>query len=515
MRSTYPKPRLRLKTLALICSLLGGSAAQAATSQDELLRQLQQMNARLDQLEKRNAELERRLGEQAPDVPRDLSRRLQSLEQVQDRIGKGLESGRLSENEPELTARLKATEKDALDMKKAAKKIDALDGISVGASLTTVAQRPSGLPRGTEGNNSQLGYRADITATLPLEHFGNVEQKLFAHFRMGQNPGLNTPLGNLGTFASATNAVGFHASGAVADDAPAMLGEAWYQAAIPLPFDGFKPNSRETLELSFGKMDLFGFFDQNSAAGDESRQFLNSVFVHSPLLDAGGQVGVDANGFQPGVVASYVNQRDKPETWRLSLGVFGTGRGASYRRGFGSPLVMAQADAHLHLIEGLSGNYRLYAWRNGQGSELDGSSAAQGGWGISIDQRAGDGITLFGRYGHQAKGKVRFDRALTLGSEVNGSTWNRGSDVIGMAYGRLRASHDFRVAGSSGDLVGDGTGLFTYAPDGTEQVAELYYRYHITKQFELSPDLQLISKAGANPDAQIIKILGLRAQVAF
>ena len=71
----------------------------------------------------------------------------------------------------------------------------------------------------------------------------------------------------------------------------AILGQAWYQAAIPLPFLGFKPYSRETLELTFGKMDIFGFFDQNAAAGDEAKQFLNSVFVHNPLLDAGREAG--------------------------------------------------------------------------------------------------------------------------------------------------------------------------------------------------------------------------------
>lgn len=60
--------------------------------------------------------------------------------------------------------------------------------------------------------------------------------------------------------------------------------------------------------------------DQN-AAGDEAKQFLNSVFVHNPLLDAGRETGVDANGFQPGFVASYLNHVDKARPWRLSMGV--------------------------------------------------------------------------------------------------------------------------------------------------------------------------------------------------
>ena len=42
---------------------------------------------------------------------------------------------------------LKAVEKDALNMKKAAKKVDALDGLKATANLATVAQHSSGLPR--------------------------------------------------------------------------------------------------------------------------------------------------------------------------------------------------------------------------------------------------------------------------------------------------------------------------------------------------------------------------------
>ncbi len=498
---------------------LAASTASSKTSQAELLRLLEKMNVRLDQLEKRNAELERYqlelTGQAKAPVPADLQKRIESLEQTRDGIAKGMESTRISENEPELTMRLKATENDVLDMKHAAKKISALEGLSAGVNLTTVAQRPSGLPPGTEGNNSQLGWRADITATLPLEPFGDVEQKLFAHFRVGQYSGLNTPLGNLGAFASAVNGVGFHASGMSADNSPPILGEAWYQAAIPLPYGGFKPDSRETLEVTFGKMDLFGFFDQNAIASDESHQFLNSVFVHNPLLDAGGQVGTDANGFQPGVVASYVNHRNKPEYWRTSLGLFGAGENASYQKNFTTPLLMGQVEASTHLFPGLTGHYRLYAWRHGQGNQLDGRTATHAGWGFSIDQAAGNNLTLFTRYGHQTTGAVRFDRALTLGGEVSGSPWNRGADAIGVAFGHLRTSRDFRAAGASGDLIGDGTGTFTWTPDGAEQVAELYYRYRLTRQFELTPDLQIIRKAGANPNAATIKVLGLRAMIAY
>ncbi len=508
-------PSLPMKRLVLAVALLcAGSGAQAAAAADtQLLQVIQRLNDRLERLEQRNAELEKQIKPQTMPTA-DIDRRLRLLEQASAQVETGLDSDTLSENEPELTARLKAVEQNALDMRKSASRIDALEGLKIGASLAMVAQAPRGLPHGTTDGNGQLNYRADVAVDLPLESIGNVDHKLFAHFRLGQGLGLNTPVSNLGAFASAPNAVAFRASGSPPDDSVAILGEAYYQASIPLPFDGFKPYSKEMLELTVGKMDIFGFFDQNAVAGDESRQFLNSVFVHNPLLDAGGEVGVDANGFQPGAVASYYNHVNNSEPWRLSLGVFGAGHGASYQHFFSSPLIVAQAETQFR-FDGLTGNYRAYLWRTGQGEQLDGSIGHHTGWGVSVDQHVDDGIVLFGRYGHLAQGQVRFDRTFTLGAEFNGSRWSRGGDTLGIAAGWLRASDAYRAFGGSGDTKGDGSGVFAFTPDGAEKVAEIYYRYRISSQFELSPDFQYVWRMGANPDADDVAIYGLRAQFSY
>lgn len=508
---------LNLKPLALACAALLAVPAHAASDSDETQRLLEKMNARLEQMERRNAELEKQVKANAQQAAQALEERLRVLENTQARVTQGLDSDSISENEPELTYRLKAIEKEALAFRKAAKKIDALDGLKAGMSLTTVAQRPHGLPQGTADGGSQLNYRTDVTVELPLTPIGDTEHKIFAHVRIGQGQGLNAPMSALGAFASAPNTVAFRASGASPDDSVAILGQAWYQASIPLPFGGFKPRSREKLELTFGKMDLFGFFDQNAATSDEGRQFLNSAFVHNPLLDAGRQIGVDANGFQPGLVASYLNETSRPETWRLSLGVFGSGpKGSNYQRSLTSPLIMAQAETSLKFFSGQTGNYRAYIWQRSKGLELDDiTEARHAGWGLSADQKIGDGLTLFGRYGQQISGNVRFDHALTLGGEISGSRWSRGGDSIGIAAGFLHASNAFHTAGASGDLDGDGIADFAYAPSGPERLAEIYYRYRISKQFELSPSFQYIARLGGNPDAASVKILGLRAQIMF
>jgi hypothetical protein len=492
-----------MKRLTLIAAALAAAGlASPSLAAPADAATLEKILARMEKLEARNSELEKEV---------------KLLKADSEKVAQALDSDRISENEPELTWRLKAVEKDALNMKKAAAKIDALDGLKAGVSLTTVAQKPYGLPNGTKDDNSQLSYRADVTVELPLKPIGDIEQKVFGHFRMGQGLGLNTPFSNLGLFASAPNATAFRVSGIDPDNSVALLAEAWYQASIPLPFSGFKQHSREKIELTFGKMDIFGFFDQNTAAGDESKQFLNSVFVHNPLLDAGGEVAVDANGFQPGFIGAYVNETDKAQPWRVALGFFGAGeRGASYQHSFNAPLTMLQVEKQLKLFGGLTGNYRAYAWHRGDVTELDGvHKASHNGIGASINQRVGDGVTLFGRYGQLIKGELPFDRALSVGAEFNGSYWGRAGDTIGIGGAWMHSSSDYHRLGGSGDLIGDGSGVFTFAPSGAEKVAEIYYRYRISPQFDISPDFQWIGRPGANPDAGSVKVLGVRANVAF
>ena len=486
-------------------SLTTALPAVAATLDDA---QLEKLLSRLDRLEARNAELEREV---------------QALKGENQRVTAGLESPRLSETEPELTVRLKAVEQDTLDMKKAVRLAEGLEGIKVEANLATVAQKAWGLPAGVSSGRSQLNYRADVAVELPLASLGDIEHKLYAHVRMGQGLGLNETYSNLGYFSSAPNALAFRASGSNPDDSVAILGQAWYQAIIPLPWQGFKPHSRESLALTFGKMDIFGFFDQNEATGDESRQFLNSTLVHSPLLDAGGETGVDANGFQPGFIAAYRNESNKAEPWQLSIGVFGAGdRGANYQRSLASPLVMVQAEKTLRLFEGLPGNYRVYAWQRSEAGDFAGTLTQHRGVGLSVDQRVDDGLTLFGRYGRLQKGELPFNTALTLGAEISGIYWNRGADALGVGAAWLRSGKAYRAGqnGSQCPAGFDANGLCTgpslgFTPQGTEKLAEIYYRYQITPQFQISPDLQFLRNGGGLPGGGNSRVLAIRANLSY
>ena len=446
----------------------------------------------------------------------ELIKRIERLEKKNEELEKSLEDEHVSEKEPELATRLKAVEFQALSMQKQARTIESLEGISAGVSFTTVAQHASGSANTDGSSESQWNYRADVSVSLPGGEIGNADGKLFANFRMGQGDGLTQILPTYG----GVNATGFHVQGARPDDdATVLLAQAWYQLDVPLPLGGFKPQSREKLSFNFGKMDPFLFFDQNTIADDETTHFLNTAFVHNPLLDAGGDVGVDSFGFTPGLRFAYHNETERPLTWGASLGAFGSGSGAQFSNSFDKPFVIAQFETAQKFFGGLNGHYRFYLWRNGQAtpyaSEADTTTEVHTGWGLSVDQRVGDATTLFGRYGHETEGKVRFDQALTLGAEFGGSYWDRGADAMGVAVGQMCTSADFERDAPVLDANGDGTPDFGYDAGGSERVAEVYYRWRINKQFELSPDLQHVSRPAGNGAANDASLIGLRAQLTF
>ncbi|OGA54385.1 MAG: hypothetical protein A3G24_05845 [Betaproteobacteria bacterium RIFCSPLOWO2_12_FULL_62_13] len=500
---------LRQSVLAVALALVG--IAQGATAADDnaaLLQQLKKLNERIEKLENRNQELEKRL-----ESVGSAEQRIRALEEANARMDQALQSERLSEKEPELATRLKAVEFQTLSMQKQARQIEALEGITVSASLTGVLQSTNSAGAATATRESRTNYRGDIAVSLPGGELGDVEGKIFTHLRIGQGNGV----GLRPTYTSTPNTTAFQvqSTNANPDDSFGILAQAWYQLNVPLPIGGYKPHSRESMRLTFGKIDPFVFFDQNVAADDESTKFLNNAFVHNPLLDSGGDVGADQYGFSPGLIAGYVDERSKPESWGASVGVFGSGPGANFSGSQSRPFVIGQLETSQRLAGGLTGNYRLYAWTNGRATNFDGAQARHSGWGVSADQRVGDAMTLFGRYGHKAAGRVRFDRALTLGTEFGGDYWGRAADSIGVAAGFLRTSAAFRNESATVDADGDGNPDFGFAASGTERIGELYYRFRVNSRFELSPDLQFIRRPGGNAAAPSMTLVGLRAKVGF
>jgi hypothetical protein len=489
---------------ALALAMMTSAAAETAPTTSELMAELKRLSARIEKLEQRNAQLESQLKSAAPGSA-ELEERVTALETYRAGIEAGLADESVSEKEPELTSRLKSVENATFDMQKQAKIIDSLEGFSAGASFVSVGQRASGI--GVSG--TQLNYRADVTVTTPTIKTGDVESKLFGHFRAGQGKGLAQ---YFNTF-NGPNATAFQLGSVVPPETSAvLLAEAWYQADIPLPFGGFKPHSRETLTVNFGKMDPFAFFDQNAGGNDETRQFLASMFVHNALLDnpLAANVGADGFGFSPGIRVAYKNERTKAEKWGASLGVFAAGEATSYDAPLKSQFLIMQAESQQRLFTGLPGTYRIQLWRNGQAPTfVPGQTASHSGVGLSFDQRVHDAVTLFGRYGFAWGDDLPFDRTISVGTEIGGGYWSRGADALGLAIGANRTSASFR-ARSATVVDADGAPVYGFTASGYEYDAELYYRFHAHERFEISPDFQYIRNPAGNPGAKSVTIVGLR-----
>jgi carbohydrate-selective porin OprB len=117
-----------------------------------------------------------------------------------------------------------------------------------------------------------------------------------------------------------------------------------------------------------------------------------------------------------------------------------------------------------------------------------------------------ESLTLFGRYGNHSAGKVMFDRALTLGAELEGTPWRRSADSIGLAFGHLKTSSEFKR---------DSLAFAGYQASGNEKQTELYYRFKLNDAIELSPNFQWIRNPGGDGTASTIKVAGVRAKLGF
>jgi len=424
-----------------------------------------------------------------------IDQRVRKLEAGKAELRQALEKPYISSKEPGVAARLKAVESQVMSYRQAARTVESLEGISAGGGLTVLGQGRAG-PTRDKDKGSAINYRADATVSLPAGEFGNAKGFIFTHFRMGAGLGLENP----DSAFSSLNSTSFQRPQTVASDSTVTLAEAWYQFTLPLPVGGNPGLSRQHMEFNIGKMDPFVFFDQNAIVDDETRGFINQSFVHNPLLDTGGDAGLDDFGFTPGVRLAYVNEVDNPVTYGLSVGVFGAGDNASFKGNLKSPFVIVQAETEQRFFGGLGGQYRLYAWNNGQGVDIDGAVRPHSGIGFSMDQQVGDYISMFGRYGHQFQGNVEFNQTVTIGAEFGGAYWERSGDALGIALGWLNSSGEFRQ---------------TSTANGSEQLAEIFYRYRFNDFIALSPDFQYVRHPGGDKASSGFAAYGLRTQINF
>ena len=267
------------------------------------------------------------------------------------------------------------------------------------------------------------------------------------------------------------------------DDGDVRISEAWYEHDFL--FQGGKAR------LRFGKIDITTDFDGNAYAVDENTQFISPVFVNNiavewPDYAFGSMLWVETKSFDFGLGYADANGE-----WDDILDY---------------PFLIAQATVRL-TPWGRPGNYRIYAWYNGEKhDELKGHGTDQGyGIALSFDQEVFEGVGVFLRYGWQNDDIYEYDQALSFGLSLSGNLWGRKDDTFGLGFGIAFLSSDYE------DLLEKREGKD--AED--EYHLEIYYKFQINDYLALTPDIQWTDNPAGYDDHDDFWVFTLRGTWSF
>lgn len=231
-------------------------------------------------------------------------------------------------------------------------------------------------------------------------------------------------------------------------------------------------------------VDAYPFFDDN-------RQFLSQAFSTSPTIAAAlrgfGAVAAwypGSNGFylKPGIFTAHSSDTGS------TVGDFFSKGEHFYmlEAGFSG---LAQSGVPIHARGPMdSNNVHLTAWYRDPMREA-GSPKAYG-LAFNANRMLGDNVMWFLRAGW-SEGWFS-DRAVSVGMGWRPSS--APSDLFGVGVGWTRPSPTFL---------------------DSQSTAEVFYRFHVTPHFAVTPNLQLHLDPALNPNADTLWVFSLRARLSF
>ncbi len=256
--------------------------------------------------------------------------------------------------------------------------------------------------------------------------------------------------------------------------------ELWYSHKFELMKD-------TTLKLTAGVIDAGAFIDDNKYAGDEIAQFMNEVFVHSPLAnlpsyDLGLAGELEIGDFHLRAVGiRSKNDDDRRYNW--------IGGQIGYR--IDTPLG--------------EGNYRLYGYVTNKRFfdwDEEGQKALKG-IGVSFDQELiKESVGAFFRWAVQdTKARDAYFKSMySIGVNLSGGIWGRKDDEVAVGYAYLRAPHNNENIRSS-------------------QVIEGYVKFKLFSYKSISSDIsfdyQHVREKAREEGTKSANIYGVRFNVHF
>ena len=452
--------------LSIAINIISPAAWAGSPTTEELLKEIQDLKARVAELEKKSRDQEIRTLE-VEKVAHGAKREFREF--IKLKPGEGVE-------------------------------IEAA-GLVIGADGTFVAQGTPNANNAGDGEDSIFdgSWSTDIEIEKSFDDWGLA----FVHLEGGQG---NTIEGELSVFSNVNK-------DECDTGATIEVSELWYEHYL----------FNNQLVVTAGKLDPTVYMDQNEYANDETTQFLGRIFRNAPTIEwpAGNNAGLRLYAsFEPIDFFEFeFGYLEGDGDWEriFDHNVY------MAQVNFKPTKLFKDINS-----EQWDGNYRFYFWVNDRDHEKltqeevasEENKEVNFGLGLSYDQMITDVFGIFGRFGWQRPGILpagstmatvtdspTLDWTWSVGAQMTGKYWMRESDVLAFAVGQVFPSTEWKKA--SDNNFGRGEGHI-----------EVYYRLQLNECLALSPDIQMIwnpygvSKSSQG-DNDTIFVYGGRAQIDF
>jgi high affinity Mn2+ porin len=279
--------------------------------------------------------------------------------------------------------------------------------------------------------------------------------------------------------------------------------------------------------ISAGKMSASDIFDNNIYSHDPRTQFLNWGLMSNGAWD----FPADAKGYTNGLTVEFIQP-----SYAIRWGNFmepKAANGAHLDSNWGQwPIGEVIEGEKPYTVCDHPGKVRLLVFANHahmgdyrdaiNSSDVDITESRKYrlkyGAGLNVEQGITKDLGAFMRLGWN-DGKTEtwafteIDRTASLGLSLNGSSWSRVDDTVGLAEsvnGLSRDHRDYLQAGGVGFIVGDGKLDYEY-----EKNTEIYYDYHLARGLTLTIDYQLLVDPGYNAARGPVSVFSGRLHYEF
>jgi high affinity Mn2+ porin len=283
--------------------------------------------------------------------------------------------------------------------------------------------------------------------------------------------------------------------------------------------------------LTIGKFGVTDVFDTNTYAHDPRQDFSNWAVVDAGSFD----YAADAWGLTYGVAGEWYQ-----DWWTLRLGGFALSRvpnSAALDTSGGQVQYDAEAEER-HSLWGALGKLKVLAFltRGRMGDFNDAIALAKEtgapadiglvrqyrsrtGVSLNLEQTITGSLGFFARAGVAEGGLEAYeftdiDKTLSLGLSLQGKSWERANDTVGVAFvidDISRRDKNFLNDGGLGILVGDGS----LRASGPEQVTEIYYSYAVGSFAHVTADYQFVNNPGYDRARGPVSILAARLHIQY